>query len=153
MEMEAAMAELEPEALQEPERPGRSSGYSCPECHGVLWELQDGNLLRFRCRVGHAYSTESLEAEQRGAVESALWVALRSLEEKAALADRLTTRSRNHGHLAVVGRFEEQAREARRHAEVIRQLLLADGSLASRTHAPSGAASAGGGGGAAVAVG
>src|SRR5215471_5432381 len=35
---------------------GAPSVFACPECSGVLWELKDGELTRFRCRVGHAYT-------------------------------------------------------------------------------------------------
>ena len=57
---EAAMAELQSGAVHDPNRPGTASGFTCPECHGALWELQEDGLLRFRCRVGHAFSAESL---------------------------------------------------------------------------------------------
>ena len=47
---------------------GEPSGLTCPECGGALWEQQEGELIRFRCHVGHAYSAESMQAEQpRGA--------------------------------------------------------------------------------------
>jgi len=45
--------------------PGEPSPYSCPDCGGVLWELKDGELLRFRCRVGHAYTSETLTQNRR----------------------------------------------------------------------------------------
>ncbi|MGL4621652.1 MAG: chemotaxis protein CheB, partial [Chroococcidiopsis sp.] len=85
MEMEADMAELELNAMQNPDRPGTPSPYACPDCGGVLWELDEGRLMRFRCRTGHAYSTDSLLAAQSESLEDALWSALRALEEKAAL--------------------------------------------------------------------
>lgn len=57
MQFENAISAMEPGALAAPERPGTPSGYSCPECRGVLRELHDGPVLRFRCRVGHPYRT------------------------------------------------------------------------------------------------
>jgi two-component system chemotaxis response regulator CheB len=47
------------------------------------------DLLHYRCHVGHAYTAEALIAGQDGAVEEALWAALRTLEETAALRRRL----------------------------------------------------------------
>jgi two-component system chemotaxis response regulator CheB len=67
----------------------RPSGFSCPSCQGVLFELEGEPAPRYRCRVGHAWSPGSLAAEQNGVVEQALWVALRTLEENAAMNHRL----------------------------------------------------------------
>ena len=53
------------------------------------WELRDGDLVRFRCRVGHSYGTESLATETSAASEAALWAAMRALEEKAAMQRRI----------------------------------------------------------------
>ena len=50
MDMEARMAELQEDAVQSDERPGQPSGFSCPDCGGVLWELVDGERMRYRCR-------------------------------------------------------------------------------------------------------
>jgi len=33
---------------------GRPSTYTCPDCHGVLIEVKDGGVPRFRCHTGHA---------------------------------------------------------------------------------------------------
>jgi two-component system chemotaxis response regulator CheB len=66
-------------ALGETDRPGRMAVFTCPECHGSLWETDDSGILRFRCRVGHTYSAESMLSAQTDSVDRALWVALRSL--------------------------------------------------------------------------
>jgi two-component system chemotaxis response regulator CheB len=108
----------------EGEHPGRPSGFSCPDCNGVLWEIQDGQLERFRCRVGHAWSPESLLTQQRQGLEAALWIALRSLEERAALSRRLAEPARRRGHLITATRFEEQAAEAQQAARLVRNLLV-----------------------------
>ena len=68
---------------------GVPSVFACPECHGVLWELKADRIVRFRCRVGHSYGTESLSKEISMASESALWAAVRALEEKAAFGRRV----------------------------------------------------------------
>jgi two-component system chemotaxis response regulator CheB len=104
--------------------PGQTSGFSCPDCNGVLWQIQDGGLEGYRCRVGHAWSPESLLTQQSEALEAALWVALRSLEERAALARRLAEPARSRGHSITATRFEEQAAEAQQAARLVRDLLL-----------------------------
>ncbi len=124
MNMEADMAELAPDALHNDERPGTPSGFGCPDCGGVLWELRDGEVTRFRCRVGHAWSPDSLLAEQAEQLEEALWIALRALQESGALARRLAERYQRQGQAAMRARFEQQAQDANSRAEVIRRVLL-----------------------------
>jgi two-component system, chemotaxis family, protein-glutamate methylesterase/glutaminase len=120
---EVELEEFSMEAIEEG-NPGRPSAFSCPDCTGVLSEIQEGGLVRFRCRVGHAWSPESLLTQQSEALEAALWVALRSLEEQASLARRLAEPARRRGHRITATRFQEQAQEAQQAARLVRQLLL-----------------------------
>ena len=116
-----------------PERPKLVSGpqgmepggrtYSCPECYGVLEEVKEGDMLRFRCRVGHIYSPESLHADQNLAVEKALWAAIRSLEEHAEFSERLALRSQSKKRARLADRFNEKAQASREDATVLRELL------------------------------
>jgi two-component system chemotaxis response regulator CheB len=108
----------------EREHPGEPSPYSCPECGGVLWELQDGEMLRFRCRVGHAYTSETLTMEQATTVEHALWSALRALEEQAAVKRRLSERMRRVGHLTSAEKYAERVAELEAQAQSVRELLM-----------------------------
>jgi two-component system chemotaxis response regulator CheB len=123
---EANMAEIDIDAIEDAKRPGRESGFACPSCHGPLWELDEGEFLRYRCRVGHAWSETSLVAEQTDAVEEALWVAFKALEERAALALKLADRARDRNQTRTVARFESEAKDFKQHAESIRSVLLKD---------------------------
>ena len=89
----------------------------------MLWEVQEGRLTRYRCRVGHAFSPESLLASQSEYLEEALWSALRALEESAALAKRLQGRAEDRGHTLAAARFAEQAGDAHERAQTIRTVL------------------------------
>ena len=60
---------------------GEPSNYACPECHGVLLQMKEGTLFRFRCHTGHAYSIESLLADITEKMDDALWNSIRSFEE------------------------------------------------------------------------
>ena len=125
LDHETRIAALDPSALHASEQVGTPSAFGCPDCGGVLWELNTGNLLRFRCRVGHAYSVDALLDGQRSTVEAGLWAALRALEDQAALAERLAARASDEQQSAAAERFLGQARALRRQAEPIRQLILA----------------------------
>ena len=126
MELEARVAGLDPSAIDGDERPGELSSFTCPECTGPLYEIQDGRLVRFRCRVGHAFTAESMLEEKTEALENALYVALNTLEESAMMADRLANRSRELRQEHATARFEQRARETRQQAGVIRQVLTGE---------------------------
>jgi two-component system chemotaxis response regulator CheB len=114
---------------------GPPSGLTCPDCGGALWEIAEGNHQRYRCHVGHQFSPEALESEHGDAVESALWTAVRILEEHAELRERMAERSNAAGLAEVSAGFRRSGQDSHRQAEAIRRLLFA------RTVAPPGAAS------------
>ncbi len=123
-ELSWSIPDLEASAPLEPPF-GAPSGFTCPECHGALWEIVDGDLVRFRCRVGHGYGAESLISEQAKGVEAALWAAVRALEERAALNHRLATRARERDHPHTAAHFEARAADAEQRAEEVRGVLRA----------------------------
>ena len=111
--------------LRQGHPPGRASGLSCPDCGGVLWESEEGGLLRFACHVGHAFGEESLLAQQSDALETALWSAMRALEEKADLARRLAERMRRRSvESRSADQFDAMARDAEHGSNLIRASLL-----------------------------
>ena len=120
---EAKVVREDKAALERGEHSGAPSMLTCPDCGGVLWELGNGDLLRYHCHVGHVYSAESLVAEQSDAVEAALWSAMRALEEKAALARRMAEQAREQGRSLSEVRFLEQANQTSEQAKIIRHLI------------------------------
>ena len=90
------------------------------------FQLEEGDLLRFRCRVGHAFGAKGLLTTQSESVDDALWPAFRALEENAALARRLAARARQRQRMNSAKLFEKRAKEAERQATVIRKALLSE---------------------------
>lgn len=134
LDVETEMTEFTLGTLHASLRPGKPAGFVCPECGGVLWEIMDQGMLRFRCRVGHVWSADSLLAEQNDSMEEALWTALRALEESAALSERLADNA-ERGHRAVAAeRFRDKLDESRNAAALIREVLLSSGGRALRHH-------------------
>lgn len=98
---------------------GPPSGYSCPDCNGGLVAISEGN---YRCHVGHAWTADALLRARDGEVEGALWVAVRSLQEKAKLSRRLADQV-SPGVLS--DRYEDLAREAEHATSVLGRRLAA----------------------------
>lgn len=123
MEMEHSIATNALAARPE-EGYGQLTEFGCPECKGPLYEIRDGELLRFRCRVGHAYSSDTLVSDQAEALEAALWTAFNTLEESAKMARRIAAEARASNRARMAESFEERAESNARKAELLRRVLL-----------------------------
>lgn len=117
---EADMSQIE----NEEGHPGHPSSFACPDCGGVLWEIEQNGFLRFRCRVGHAFTVRHLGAEQRHAIETSLWAALRALEESASLYKRMADRAFHsaHGHAAET--YRDRVANTTENARILREFLV-----------------------------
>jgi two-component system, chemotaxis family, protein-glutamate methylesterase/glutaminase len=122
---ETGYAAFDMPTIENPDaHPGHPSGFGCPDCGGALWQLKDGDLIRFRCRVGHAWTSDGLIDRQDATLEAALWSALRALEESVALSDQMAKRFDKRGQVGLAGRYRDAAALGSQRAEVIRQVLL-----------------------------
>ncbi len=124
MEAEEKILEMDERAMSSDQRPGRISSFTCPECKGPLWELRDGELLRFRCRQGHAFTGEIMVAEQTEAVEEALWIALNILQESAQMSAQMAAEARQRNRQYAATHFERMAQEKMQRVEALRQVLF-----------------------------
>ncbi len=121
---ENKIARLDMDTIEDENRPGKPSTFGCPECGGVLWELDGEQMVRFRCRVGHAYTASSLGLEQSDEVERALWAAMRGMEEAAALARRMAERAELGKHPRLAKQYRDRAEGKMEQAELLRNLIV-----------------------------
>jgi two-component system, chemotaxis family, protein-glutamate methylesterase/glutaminase len=98
---------------------------TCPDCGGVLTEIDDAGIVRFRCQIGHQYSEQSLIALHPERLEYALWMAVRALKERADLSTRVAQRFKDRGNVRTARRFERDAEQSREAMTTLRRTITA----------------------------
>jgi two-component system chemotaxis response regulator CheB len=109
--------------VDEPSSGDDSSVTICPECGGVLTEHREAGAIQWRCRVGHRYSPDTLVDIQAVDVEAALWTAVRALQDRTVLLDRLSTQMEERGQTRSALGFRQRARDAQEQADLVRRAL------------------------------
>jgi two-component system, chemotaxis family, protein-glutamate methylesterase/glutaminase len=104
------------------------SPLSCPDCQGVLSEIRESRPLRYRCQVGHAFTAEVLAAHI-DQVDQAVRVAMRIMEERVTLVERMADDARQGGRGAVADLYDARAAEYRQYAETLRQAAISSLSM------------------------
>ena len=100
---------------------GEPSNYACPECHGVLLQMKDGTLFRFRCHTGHAYSVESLLADITEKMDEALWNSIRAFEEGELFMRHMAEHLDRGDTSRSAESFLKRADDTKRRASLMRQ--------------------------------
>jgi two-component system chemotaxis response regulator CheB len=103
---------------------GKVSKYTCPDCHGVLVQIEEGSITRFRCHTGHAFSLQTLLAEVNESIDTGLWDTLRAIEERVMLLEQTAGLAEAAGRADDAHRCRSQAEEAKRRLKPIRELVL-----------------------------
>ena len=109
--------------MKEMDRVGRRSVLSCPDCGGVMWEIDEEGLVRYRCHVGHAYTADVMNVALDESLRRALASGLRALEERVALAQKMCKRASIGGHTRVAQEWAEHARTLDHETALIRDLV------------------------------
>jgi two-component system chemotaxis response regulator CheB len=120
--LETDIVEMEGHVMNKTQEIGKPSGFSCPECHGSLWEINDPNMLRFRCHVGHAYTAASLQADQVENLEDKLWAVVAALDENAMLLRRMADENISSDSMTP-DELEEQAQKADENSHLLRTII------------------------------
>ncbi|UOQ81275.1 MULTISPECIES: chemotaxis protein CheB [Hymenobacter] len=125
LQTEAAIAERVVGTTEEVQEIGHQVPMTCPDCGGALWQLNKGNVLRFRCHTGHAFTADALLDAEQHSLEETLWVAIRMMEERKILLTSMA--SRGSGFWSV--QQEERVEGLKQHINRLREFLL-NGSVA-----------------------
>lgn len=100
------------------------SALSCPDCQGVLSEIRGSHPLRFRCQIGHGFTAEYLAARIDD-VDEAVRIAMRIMEERVTLVDRMARDARESGRAAVAELYEARVVEYQHYATTLREAATA----------------------------
>jgi two-component system chemotaxis response regulator CheB len=103
---------------------GAQTTLACPECRGPLWEVGDEDLRRYRCYLGHVITAGELLNATTAEVETALWSAVRALNDRASTLETLASDSNKIGNGQIAETYASRAREARKHAEIARNFMI-----------------------------
>jgi two-component system chemotaxis response regulator CheB len=99
------------------------AGLVCPDCSGALFEVPHDRVLRYRCRVGHAWTADALSNAHGRQLEETLWMVLRVLEDDVALQSRLESRARAHNRNRTAAHHESLREEREQLVQVVRAAL------------------------------
>ena len=105
---------------------GKSSTLSCPDCGGVLFELNNGSITRYKCHTGHSYSINDLLEKQNQSLESTLWIAMRTIEEKKKLLSQLSEKDVSRGYSRTASNYSEKINELDKHIDNLKTVLFAN---------------------------
>jgi two-component system chemotaxis response regulator CheB len=103
---------------------GELTPFTCPECHGVLSTLKDGDRVRYRCHTGHAFSADSLLASITENIEDSLYSAIRGVEESIMLLNHMGDHFAESNHPKLAALYFQKAKEAEARADMVRKVVL-----------------------------
>jgi two-component system chemotaxis response regulator CheB len=103
--------------------------FTCPECHGVLVKLKDGEITRYRCHTGHAYSDSALLEDVMESTGEMLWQVVRSMEEAAMLLEHIGRQLMDEGAAQRADVFLAKARELETRSRAFHDTVLSHESL------------------------
>jgi two-component system, chemotaxis family, protein-glutamate methylesterase/glutaminase len=108
---------------------GSQVPYNCPNCGGVLWELNHPDARRYRCHTGHSFTASALLTSQSERIEETLWTSLRMFEERKNLLNNMAQREVRTERK---GSYMHRAKDTEIHIQRIRAMLLASQSTQSQ---------------------
>jgi len=105
---------------------GVKSIYACPDCGGGLWNISKENGPdRYRCHIGHSYSEGDLEHKQVKIMENTLWIALRIMEERKTLLNKMEIDHSKRGLASISASYRTKKDEIQIHIDRLKEVVFA----------------------------
>jgi two-component system chemotaxis response regulator CheB len=123
IQFEVEIAKGSSATIAEMDQIGARSPFACPDCHGAMWELDEGEVVRYRCHVGHTYTAEVLSLVLDETLRRALASALRALEERRTLLKGLQRQAERSKHSRLAASWAHRAQEAEQELVVLRNSI------------------------------
>ena len=124
LKAEAELIEKTATSIDEVSKLGEHSVYTCPDCGGGLWEIRNSGFTHYRCHIGHAYTENELLKKQFESLNGTLWVALRMMEERKNLLNRISRQEKEKNLHALANMHAENSNELEAHITRLKELLF-----------------------------
>jgi two-component system chemotaxis response regulator CheB len=124
---EARIAERVNIGIEHVRELGKHSLFSCPDCGGGLWEIDSEGDKHYRCHVGHAYSEQGLLSAMEATTETALWTALRIVEERRNLLKGIAAKEK--GKTGLRANYMKRIGELDKQVDQIKKVLFSNAGL------------------------
>jgi two-component system chemotaxis response regulator CheB len=121
---ESEIAEKVSVGMDVVDRLGEQSVFTCPDCGGALWKIEDEKTDRYRCHIGHSYSERDLVVKQAEQAEATLWIAVRIMEERRNMLRKLESDTRKKGFKSIASDHADRARDLENHIGKLKGILF-----------------------------
>lgn len=105
---------------------GTASSLTCPECHGVLMEIKEGPIVRYRCHTGHGFSSDVLFNQMNREIDTNIWNALRAIDEQIILLRKLEQLAKSDGDEMKLLRYHEQFHQLEKSRQLLRETVTSN---------------------------
>lgn len=100
--------------------------FVCPDCQNALMSIDEGQMIRFRCQTGHAFTSSALLANIATNVEEKLLQVIHSLEETTMLLNRIGDYFKKVGNAGTCRQFKDKAIEIAGRTTIVHHAVYTD---------------------------
>ena len=118
-----------PGVLQSMADMGELTPYTCPDCGGAMWDVQNEPMGRLICHTGHSFTMNSFLNSQSEIIENSLWEVIRFIEERIKIVERLAEKDRQNGRADSASNYFKRNEELNYHVRILRKFIIS-GALA-----------------------